>query len=213
MLVAHVIQSSYFIFLLPVHQIVSMIWFSMCFSKSMDTNCVLIVSNTSSPRLNLQYYKKEIKARFAENSPRNFVEAPANFRWIKRNLAVILAKFRIHRSEFRFAEISPWNTEILVINKILVIDEILVIDKVFFLKLSTKMMIFNSTITILIRNNRTAAAVAFSFRQTKLLKPFVQLVRGNFFKRICEFFFCLKSFCKKTLLNLVLSLFMKKSTK
>ena len=143
----------------------------------------------------------------------NFVEAPANFRWIKRNLAVILAKFRIHRSEFRFAEISPWNTEILVINKILVIDEILVIDKAFFLKLSTKIMIFNSTITILVRNNRTAAVVAFSFRQTKLLKPFVQLVRGNFFKRICEFFFCLKSFCKKTLLNLVLSLFMNKSTK
>ena len=135
--------------------------------------------------------------------PRIFVESNGIWLLSWRNFAFIEANFVLPK----------FRPEILMINKILVIDEILVIDKAFFLKLSTKMMIFNSTITILVRNNRTAAAVAFSFRQTKLLKPFVQLVRGNFFKRICEFFFCLKSFCKKTLLNLVLSLFMNKSTK
>ena len=77
----------------------------------MDTNCVLIVSNTSSPRLNLQYCAKEIKARFAdfcplfrENStkirheiwlkcPRIFVES--NVIWLLswRNFAFIEANF------------------------------------------------------------------------------------------------------------------------
>ena len=75
------------------------------------------------------------------------------------------------------------------------------------------MMILNSTITILARNNRTAAAVSFSCRQTRLLKAFVQLLRESFFKRSCELFLYLKSFCKKRLLNLVLSLFMNKSSK
>ena len=62
-------------------------------------------------------------------------------------------------------------------------------------------MIFNSfTVAkdyILARNARTAAVVAFSCRQIKLLKAFVSLLRGNFFKRSCEFFLYLKSFCKK----------------
>ena len=79
------------------------------------------------------------------------------------------------------------------------------------------MTILNSillpTITILARNDRAAAAVAFSCRQLKLLKAFVYLLRGNFFKRSCEFFLYLKSFYKKRLLNLVLSLFMNNSTK
>ena len=97
--------------LLPVHQIVSMIWFSMFFNKSMDTNCVLIVSNTSSPRLNLQYCTKEIKAKFAdfrslfrENSkkirleislkcPRIFVESNGNWLLSWRNFAFIEANF------------------------------------------------------------------------------------------------------------------------
>ena len=65
------------------------------------------------------------------------------------------------------------------------------------------MMIFNSIvlpkIAILQRNDRTAAAVAFSCLQIKLLKAFVQLLRGNFFKRSCEFFLRLKSFCKKVI--------------
>ena len=62
-------------------------------------------------------------------------------------------------------------------------------------------MIFNSfTVandTILARNDRKAGAVAFSCRQTKLLQVFVSLLQGNFFKRSCEFFLYLKSFCKK----------------
>ena len=41
------------------------------------------------------------------------------------------------------------------------------------------------------------AAVAFSCRQIKLLKAFVSLFRGNFFKRSCAFFLYLKPFCKK----------------
>ena len=65
------------------------------------------------------------------------------------------------------------------------------------------MMIFNSillpAITILARNDQTAAAVAFSCGQIKLLKAFVQLLRGNFFERSCEFFLHLKSFCKKVI--------------
>ena len=72
MLVVHVITSYFFFFpcaFLPIHQIVSMIWFSMFFNQSMDTNCVLIVSNTSSPRLNLQYCTKEIKVKFADFRP------------------------------------------------------------------------------------------------------------------------------------------------
>ena len=45
-------------------------------------------------------------------------------------------------------------------------------------------------ITILGRNDRTAATVAFSCRQIKLLKAFVKLyLRGNFLKRSCEFSF------------------------
>ena len=60
-------------------------------------------------------------------------------------------------------------------------------------------MIFNSfTVandTILARNDRKAGAVAFFF--SKLLKVFVSLLQGNFFKRSCEFFLYLKSFCKK----------------
>ena len=58
------------------------------------------------------------------------------------------------------------------------------------------------TITILTRNDRTAEVVAFSCRQMKLLKAFVWLLRRNFFKRSCEFFLYLKSFCKKRLFNL-----------
>ena len=50
------------------------------------------------------------------------------------------------------------------------------------------------TITILARNDRTAAVVASSCRQIKLLKAFVYLLRGNFFQRSCEFLY-LKLFC------------------
>ena len=45
------------------------------------------------------------------------------------------------------------------------------------------------TITILARNDRTSAIVAFSFQQIKLLKAFVQLLQGNW---SCEFFLYLK---------------------
>ena len=69
------------------------------------------------------------------------------------------------------------------------------------------MVTFNSNpvaITILARDDRTAAAVAFSCRQINLLKAFVYPLRGNFFKRSCEFFLYLKPFCKKRLLHRVL---------
>ena len=48
------------------------------------------------------------------------------------------------------------------------------------------MMIFNSfTIAIynFARNDQTAAVVDFCCRKTKLLKAFVQLLQGNFFKK------------------------------
>ena len=152
----------------------------------MDTSCVLIVLNTSSPRLNLQYCTKETKAKFAdfrplfrENSKKNrheiLLKRPRIFVESKRNLAVILAKFRIHRSEFRFAEILPEILKYWWSIKYWWLMKYWWSIKLYFLKLSTKMMIFSSTITILVRNNWTAAAVAFSFRQTKLLKAFVQL--------------------------------------
>ena len=50
---------------------------------------------------------------------------------------------------------------------------------------------------ILARQERTAAVVAISCRQIKLLKAFVQLLRGNFCKKSCEIFLYLKSFRKK----------------
>ena len=126
MLVVHVI-TSYFFFpcaLLPTHQIVSIIWFSMFFSKSVDTNCVLIVSNTSSPRLNLQYCAKEIKAKFADfrplfredstkirheillKCPRIFVES--NGIWLSswRNFAFIEANFVVPK--FRPEILKYW---------------------------------------------------------------------------------------------------------
>ena len=55
------------------------------------------------------------------------------------------------------------------------------------------------TITILARDDRTTAVVAFSWRQIKLLRAFVhdQFLRESFFKRSSEFFLYLKSFCKK----------------
>ena len=59
-------------------------------------------------------------------------------------------------------------------------------------------------------NDRTA--VAFSCRQIKLLKAFVYLLWGDFFKRGCELSFYLKPLCKK-ILNLVLNLFMNMSAK
>ena len=59
-------------------------------------------------------------------------------------------------------------------------------------------------------NDRTA--VTFSCRQTKLLKAFVYLLWGDFFKRGCELSFYLKPLCKK-ILNLVLNLFMNMSAK
>ena len=61
------------------------------------------------------------------------------------------------------------------------------------------MMIFNSFTVANNYNfgNQTAAVVAFSCRQIKLLKAFVQLLRENFFKRSCEFFLYLKSYWKK----------------
>jgi len=62
-------------------------------------------------------------------------------------------------------------------------------------------MIFNSFTVAndsnLARYDRTVAVVAFSRRHIKLLKAFVYLLRENFFKRICELFLYLKSFCKK----------------
>ena len=59
-------------------------------------------------------------------------------------------------------------------------------------------------------NDRTV--VAFSCRQIKLLKAFVYLLWGDFFKRGCELSFYLKPLCKK-ILNLVLNLFMNMSAK
>ena len=79
------------------------------------------------------------------------------------------------------------------------------------------MMIFNS-FTVANDYNFGAQVTErpsrFLCRQIKLLKAFVQLLRGNFFKRSCEFFLYLKPFYKKRkLLNLVLSLFMNMSVK
>ena len=57
------------------------------------------------------------------------------------------------------------------------------------------MMIFNSfTIAIynFARNDQTAAVVDFCCRKTKLLKAFVQLLQGNFFKKELWFLFVLK---------------------
>ena len=63
------------------------------------------------------------------------------------------------------------------------------------------MMIFNSVTVAndynLARSDRTA--VAFSCRLIKLLKAFVELFRGNFFKRSCEFSLYLKPFSKKAI--------------
>ena len=69
-------------------------------------------------------------------------------------------------------------------------------------------------ITIFARNDQTynGCGRRFVLSTNKTLKTFVKLLRGSFFKRSCEIFLYLKSFSKKILLNLVLSLFMKKST-
>ena len=42
---------------------------------------------------------------------------------------------------------------------------------------------------------KPVAAVGVSCRQIKLLKAFVELLRGNFFKKSCEFFLYAKPFC------------------
>ena len=62
----------------------------------------------------IQYCAKEMQTKFGvfrslfsrkfdEISPRSFVKALANFRQVKRNFAVILAKFCIHWSEISFS--------------------------------------------------------------------------------------------------------------
>ena len=79
-------------------------------------------------------------------------------------------------------------------------------------------MIFNSFTVAndytLAHNDRTAAVVAFSCRQIKLLEPiFFGSCKEISSKGVVKFYLYLKSFCKKRSLNLVLSLFMNKSTK
>ena len=53
----------------------------------------------------------------------------------------------------------------------------------------------------------------FFLQTNKTLEGICLAFAGNFFERICQFFLYFKSFCKKRWLNLVLSLFMNKSTK
>ena len=79
-------------------------------------------------------------------------------------------------------------------------------------------MIFNSftvaTITLLAHNDRKAAVVAFSCRQIKLFERiFFSSCEEISSKGVVKFYLYLKSFCKKRLLHLVLSLFMNKSCK
>ena len=72
----------------------------------------------------IQYCAKEMQTKFGvfrslfsrkfdEISPRNFVKALANFRQVKRNFAVILAKFRFAEisSDRRFATAKFRNSE------------------------------------------------------------------------------------------------------
>ena len=62
-------------------------------------------------------------------------------------------------------------------------------------------MIFNSlllpTIAILARDDRTAAVVAFFLATNKTFEGVCLALAGSVFKRSCEFFLYLKSFCKK----------------
>ena len=74
------------------------------------------------------------------------------------------------------------------------------------------MMIFNS-FTIGNDNNFAAQwpngrGSRFFLPTNKTFEGICLAPAGNFFKRSCEFFLYLKSFYKKRLLNLVLSLFM-----
>ena len=71
------------------------------------------MSNSFDKYDNIQYCAKEMQTKFGVSRsllsrkfdkilPRIFVKALANFRWVKQNVAVILAKFRIHWSEISF---------------------------------------------------------------------------------------------------------------